>query len=141
MDTVARVTPDPPAGRASRSSPLPEATGKRHVELQDRTSAAGENGGKLPAFPRRGDQRNRLAGLLRLPHQQPGRDGNAHPTVLQYVDGEAGAARSQCAIQAQVVIDARERSFDRQRFGLALRGIGFIVERAVLGERYDNPAG
>ena len=65
------------------------------------------------------DERHRLAVEAGLPHHQPGGNLQARPAVAQDVDRQQRAAGNRVGVDAQVVIDARQRRVDRRRRRLA----------------------
>jgi len=64
-----------------------------------------------------GNKRDKFAVKAGFANQETRRNGNADPAVLQNIDGEAGAARGEFGIDAQVVVNARERGFYGRRSG------------------------
>ena len=86
----------------------------------------------------RGRERRDQSGLA---YEQTGGDGHAHPAIFQNIHGQAGAARGEIAVDAQIVIHAREGGFDGRRLRFAFGGVRPGVQRAVLVDRQNNPSG
>jgi hypothetical protein len=65
------------------------------------------------------DEDDGLAVETRIAHHQAGGDRHFDPAVSQHINREQSAAGNRVAIQAQLVVDARQRRID---------GSGFAVE-------------
>ena len=102
----------------------------------------GEKSGELAAGFASGNrhERDEFAVKPGFAHEQARRNGDADPAVLQNVHCESGAAGCQIAIDADIVVDARERRFDGRRLGIAIRGKGTSVKSAVIFDGQNDPA-
>jgi hypothetical protein len=125
------------------SSPALAAMGIAMSRTSVERPGCEENCGELTAgFAAAGrKQRDGFSVELGLAYQEAGGNGDAHPTVLENVDGEIGAARGEFAVHVEFVVDARERGFDGRRFGLAFGRIGFGAESLVFVETDDTQPG
>ena len=117
--------------------------GQRDIELQNCAAGVREKRGKLVgAFPSDAwDQGDQLTIEFGFANEKARRNWHAHPAVFQYVDGKTGAAGGKIAVDAQVVIDARERGINGRAFRFALGRIGFCVQRSIVADGDDHPAG
>ena len=87
-----------------------------------------------------GHERNKFAVESCFTNQETCRNRDAHPAVLQDIDRQARAAGSEFTLDAQVVINTRERGFNRRRLRIAFDGIGPRVKVPVFIDRQDDPA-
>src|SRR5580700_3797967 len=84
-------------------------------------------------------ERDQFSVKPRFAHQQARRHWHAHPPVFQHVNGEAGASRSQVAINVQVIIHAGQRRVGRRRFWIVLDRVSLRPQHAVLVDRNHHP--
>jgi hypothetical protein len=87
-----------------------------------------------------GHERNKFSVEPGFAHEQTGGNRDAHPAILKDVDGQTRAAGSKFAIDAQVVVHAREGGLDGRRFGVALEGKGSDAKGAIFLDGQDDPA-
>src|SRR5215469_5751107 len=109
------------------------ATGRRDryvdVEREHRAPRAGEQCTKVAgSFPLwAGHKRHLLAIQPSLANQEPSRNGNAHPSIFQYVDREIRVSLSQFTADKQFVIDPRQSGIKRRRLRIVLYWIGLCA--------------
>src|ERR1041385_9118625 len=82
---LARVTPRPARRKREALFAACHVDRQRDVHRDHAASTRGEDGRSV-------HERERLAGQTRVLDQQVRRDGHAHPTVFQDVDGERSVA-------------------------------------------------
>ena len=81
------------------------------VEREDRAAGARDEHARRLAV----DERRRASVEPRAADEQTGRHLHADPALLEHVDGEARLAGDGVAVDAQLVVDARQRGIDRRR--------------------------
>jgi len=99
-----------------------------------------ERGELAPRFAAdAGNERNELAVEPGFANQKTCRNWDAHPAILQDINREARPTGGKFAIDAKVVVNARERGFDGRRLRLSLGGISPRVKVPVFLNRQDDP--
>src|SRR5206468_12156812 len=83
----------------------------------------------------------RLPVQLRLSHQQPRRDGHAHPPILQHIHREVCPSSSDFAVAPQIVINSRQRGIYARRFSLVLSRVSPRMQVAIFVNRKHDPSG
>jgi hypothetical protein len=86
------------------------------------------------------DERHRLAVETGLPHHKARGNLQACPSLTQDVYRQQRATGHRICLNAQVVVDARQRRVDRRIGDGRRRWIGAVAQGAVLVDGKDDPA-
>ena len=102
---------DGDAGSAIDSAPA--AVGERNDDVECQERAAGARQQHLRRRPV--DQRHRLTVEAGFANHQPGWDLQARPALAEHVDCQNRTASDRFCVDAQIVVEARQRRVDRRR--------------------------
>jgi len=86
-----------------------------------------------------GNERNELTVEPGFANQKTYRNRNTHPAIFQDIDREARPSGGEFAIDAKIIVNPRESSFDGRRLRFAFGGISSRVKCAVFLDRQDDP--
>ena len=106
------------------------------VEREDRSTGARDEDARWIAVNERGWS----ALETRAAHEQSGGHLQADPPELEHVDGEPRFAADGVAVDAQIVVHARERGVHRRGQGIRCGRKRARAERAIFVEREYYPA-
>ena len=110
--------------------------GQREIEREDEAAGSGEQHVRRCAA----DERHRLAVETRIAYEESGGNLHARPGVAEDVDGEPRSAADRFAVNAKVVVDARQRGIDRWRCRRRGRRLRPFSKSLVFVEGKHHPA-
>jgi len=86
-----------------------------------------------------GNERNELTVEPGFVNEKTYRNRNTHPAIFQDVDREARPAGSEFTIDAKIIVNPRESSFDGRRLRFAFGGISSRMKSPVFLNGQDDP--